>query len=285
MFHGVGFEESHSRSFPRTVRGAQKVCEAVDSYPGGLVDHQILYRLDVRSPEGLAALRDRLDRVPDGALVSHEDHTPGQGQYADREYFERFIKGRSGMSDVEAREHVDRLISDRDARRDVREKALSWLGTRSGRIRLLGHDPSSANEITELIERGGAVAEFPTTLEAAQAAREHGLPVVMGAPNILRGSSHNGNASGRDLVARGLVTAVASDYLPSGLLAAALLLAREGLATLPVAVGLVTSGPAEVAGLTDRGRLASGLRADLVLVEPREPWPMVRSVLWAGGAR
>lgn len=285
VFHGIGFEESPGRGMPRSVQNAVNVCTAIDAYPAGLVDHRILYRLDVRSPEGLAALRERLDQVPEGVLVSHEDHTPGQGQYADRSYLEKYLMGRRDMSEEEARAHVDGLIRDRDGRLDVRAETLGWLGSQAGRIRLLGHDVSSAEEITELIERGGTVAEFPTKLEAAEAARERGLSVVMGAPNILRGRSHNGNASGRDLVARGLVTAVASDYLPSGLLAAAMLLAREGFTTLPAAVGLVTSGPAEVAGLTDRGRLEPGLRADLVLVEPREPWPMVRSVLWGGSAR
>ncbi|GAB3562330.1 alpha-D-ribose 1-methylphosphonate 5-triphosphate diphosphatase [Amycolatopsis endophytica] len=285
VFHGVGFEESHGRGMPRTVAGAQKLCEAIDAYPAGMVDHRILYRLDVRSPEGLSALRDRLDQVPDGALVSHEDHTPGQGQYADREYYERYLMGRRGLSGAEARTHVDRLIAERDGKLDVREEAMTWLAERSPRIRLLGHDPSSASEIEELRGRGGAVAEFPTTIGAAQAARAHGFPVVMGAPNILRGRSHNGNASGRELVERGLVTAIASDYLPSGLLAAAMLLAAEGLATLPEAIGLVTGGPAEVAGLADRGRLSPGLRADLVLVEPRQPWPAVRTVLSPGGAR
>jgi len=285
VFHGVGFEESTGRGMPRSVRAAEALCDALDAYLGGPVDHRILYRLDVRCPEGLAALQRRLDAVPDGALVSHEDHTPGQGQYADREYYERYLMGRRGLSEMEAREHVDKLIAERDGRLDVREEAFAWLAARSARIRLLGHDPSSAAEIAELRERGGAVAEFPTTLEAAEAARANGFPVVMGAPNILRGRSHNGNASGRELVSRGLVTAIASDYLPSGLLAAAMLLAEEGLATLPEAIRLVTAGPAEVAGLADRGRLAEGMRADLVLVEPTRPWPAVRSVLSAGTAR
>lgn len=286
VFHGVGFEESHGRGVPRTVPEAQMVCGAIDSYcSGGLIDHRILYRLDVRSTEGFAALRDRLDHVPDGALVSHEDHTPGQGQYADRGYYERHLAGRRGMTESDARDHVDELIAVRDRMLDVREESLRWLGGRVPRIRLLGHDPSSATEIDELVARGGTVAEFPTTVEAARAAQGCGLPVVMGAPNILRGGSHNANASGRDLVAQGLVTAVASDYLPSGLLAVAMLLAAEGTVTLPAAVGLVTSGPAEVAGLTDRGRLAPGLRADFVLAEPRDPWPVVRSVLSTGQQR
>lgn len=158
---------------------------------------------------------------------------------------------------------------------------MTWLGeqARAGRIRLLGHDPASAEEIEQLRARGGVVAEFPTSREAAQAAYDCGLPTVMGAPNVLRGGSHNGNASGRELVHLGLVTALASDYLPSGLLAAALLLAREGVATLPAAVRLVTEGPAAVAQLADRGRLEPGMRPDLVLVGTGQQWPHVRAVL------
>ena len=99
------------------------------------------------------------------------------------------------------------------------------------------------------------------------------------APNVLRGSSHNGNASGRELVGRGLVTAIASDYLPSGLLAAVFALEGEGLLSLPEAIGLVTAGPADVAGLPDRGRLQPGLRADMALIATGPLWPVVRSVL------
>jgi alpha-D-ribose 1-methylphosphonate 5-triphosphate diphosphatase len=150
-------------------------------------------------------------------------------------------------------------------------------------VRLVGHDPASAAEIAALAGRGGAVAEFPTTVEAAAAARERGMPVVMGAPNALRGGSHSGNASARELVARGLVTALASDYLPSGLLAAAFLLAADGVTTLPAAVGLVTAGAADAVGLPDRGALSPGSRADLVLAEAGQPWPVVRTVLRAEG--
>ena len=284
VFHGAGFEESHGRGLARSVAGAEQVCAAVDACPDGLVDHRVLYRLDVRCPDGLAGLRRRLGDVTGPALVSHEDHTPGQGQYADRSYYERYLVGTRGLSATEAARHVDDLIADRGGRLDVREEALGWLGerARAGRIRLLGHDPSSAAEIDELVGRGGAVAEFPTTLAAAEAARERGLPVVMGAPNVLRGSSHNGNASGRELIERGLVTSIASDYLPSGLLAAVFTLVAVARISLAAAVALVTSGPADVAGLADRGRLQPGLRADLALIAARDRWPVVHSVLVSG---
>ncbi|PXY30414.1 alpha-D-ribose 1-methylphosphonate 5-triphosphate diphosphatase [Prauserella sp. PE36] len=284
VFHGAGFEESLGRGLARSVATALDLCRTVDVQRDALVDHRILYRLDVRCPTGLAALRERLADVDGPALVSHEDHTPGQGQYADRTYYERYLAGTRGMSDAEAREHVDELISDREGRLAVRDESLEWLGSqaRAGKVRLLGHDPDSAAEITALRERGGLVAEFPTTVDAARAAREQGLAVVMGAPNVLRGGSHNGNASARELVSHGLVTALASDYLPSGLLGAALLLAGQGLVSLPEAVALVTGGAAEVAGLPDRGRLEPGLRADLALVAPGTPWPAVPAVLRAG---
>lgn len=112
-----------------------------------------------------------------------------------------------------------------------------------------------------------------------------GAPVVAGAPNLLRGGSHTGNVSASELVAAGLVTAVDSDYLPSGLVAAAFGVAERGLVDLPTAVALVTSGPADAAGLTDRGRLVPGARADLALVSPASGarrWPAVRRVLRAG---
>jgi alpha-D-ribose 1-methylphosphonate 5-triphosphate diphosphatase len=187
------------------------------------------------------------------------------------------------MTNDEARAHVDRLIVERDDKLPVRAEALEWLGglARSGAIRLLGHDPTNAAEIDELVARGAAIAEFPTTLEAAAAARERGLWVVAGAPNVLRGGSHSGNVSGTELAARGLLTALASDYLPSGLVAAAFLLAARGVVSLPTAVALITAGAADAAGLDDRGRLAPGTRADLVLVHPGDPWPVVRSVLRA----
>ena len=281
VFHGTGFENTYGRGVPRTVEGAQQVCAAIDARARGLVDHRLLYRLDVRSADGLAALQERLANITERVLVSHEDHTPGQGQYADRRYYERYIAGTRGLSEQEAVDHVDDLVAERDRRLGLRDATMAWLGEQAhaGRIRLLGHDLSSAAEVDDLVRRGGAVAEFPTTLEAAEAARERGLPVVMGAPNVLRGSSHNGNASGRDLVGRGLVTAIASDYLPSGLLAAVFALAGDGLLSLPEAIGLVTAGPADVAGLPDRGRLQPGLRADLALIATGPPWPVVHSVL------
>lgn len=290
VFHGAGFQDKLSGAMTRTVRTAIEVCDAVAARaaaPAVLVGHRLLYRLDARSSEGASALAEALEARQAHAeslpLVSHEDHTPGQGQYADRQYMERYVASSRGLSAEEAERHVDEMIEARDAHLPALERNMAWLGSLAlaGRVRLVGHDMDSPAAVEALRARGGSVAEFPTTVDAARAARDLGLPVVMGAPNVMRGESHSGNVSAAELVGLGLVTALASDYLPSGLLAGSFTLARSGLATLPAAIGLVTSGAAASAGLSDRGRLAAGLRADLALVDDAGSWPVVRATFRA----
>ncbi|GHG98891.1 alpha-D-ribose 1-methylphosphonate 5-triphosphate diphosphatase [Pseudodonghicola xiamenensis] len=132
-------------------------------------------------------------------------------------------------------------------------------------VRMGSHDDRTQRGREEWRGRGVRIAEFPETLVAAEAARAGGDAVVMGAPNVMRGGSHNGNVSARDLVTAGLCDALASDYHYPSLCRAALSLAREiGMAA---AWRLVSSGPAELLGLTDRGRLTPGRRADILVLE------------------
>ncbi|TDD13188.1 alpha-D-ribose 1-methylphosphonate 5-triphosphate diphosphatase [Nonomuraea diastatica] len=286
VFHGVAFE-SHNRkgrTVERAIRLAAAIRERVES-GHAMVDHRVLYRLDARDPAGLAALGTCLSgAVTPPPLVSFEDHTPGQGQYRDSAVYRRWLEGTEGISAEEAQQRVETLVAERDARIGHREVALGRLAEHAalGRARLLAHDPVTAEEIDVALANGVSVAEFPTTMEAAGAARERGLRVVAGAPNILRGGSHSGNVAAAELVAAGLVDGLSSDYLPSAPLAAALLLASRGVVPLPRAVALVTSGPAAVAGLTDRGALVPGRRADLVVVTTDGGWPTVRMTVAAG---
>jgi alpha-D-ribose 1-methylphosphonate 5-triphosphate diphosphatase len=287
VFHGAGFHETTSGLYKRSAQAAVELCTVVAarSAAGAPVDHRLLYRLDARSAEGATALAGQLATAEGVPLVSHEDHTPGQGQYADRVHMERYLASADNLTPEQARLRVDELIADRERYLPALERNMAWLGelAKAGKIRLVGHDPDSPEAIEALRQRGGSVAEFPTTVAAARTARDLGLPVVMGAPNVLRGLSHSGNVSARELIELGLVTSLASDYLPSGLLGAAFMIAKAGLLPLQAAVGLVTSGPAQVAGLADRGRLVPGLRADLVLVEPAGDWPVTWTVVRAGG--
>lgn len=138
---------------------------------------------------------------------------------------------------------------------------------RDSGVRLGSHDDATADTRALWAGRGADVAEFPETLEAAEAAKAAHAHVVLGAPNLVRGGSHKGNVSALDLVTMGLCDALASDYHYPSPRRAALMLARSGLMDLGPAWALVSSGPAAVLGLTDRGVLAPGKRADIVVLD------------------
>lgn len=293
-FHAVSFQAKSAVGMPIRSPKAAEVYGAVNSLEAPRMDHRILHRLDVRCPEGVDLLKAQLGlelagREPAGVgqgippLISHEDHTPGQGQYRDRSVMERWLQEAEAMTTREARQHVDGLIAERGRNRHFKEQTLTWLGglAHRGAITLMGHDPASPAEIDELLARGGAVAEFPITVDAAQRAASMGLAVVAGAPNILLGGSHSGNVSAAELARNRTLSVLASDYLPSSLLAAALELVRLGLATLPESIGMITANPARAAGLDDRGILAPGKRADLVLFSDAGRWPLIVKTLSA----
>jgi alpha-D-ribose 1-methylphosphonate 5-triphosphate diphosphatase len=108
------------------------------------------------------------------------------------------------------------------------------------------------------------MSEFPTTVAAAQRAKNLGLLTVMGGPNVVRGGSHSGNVSATELAKQGLLDVLSSDYVPGSLLSAVARLVQEGVMSLPEAVATVTRHPAQATGLNDRGALEIGFRADLV---------------------
>ncbi|SMX26545.1 Alpha-D-ribose 1-methylphosphonate 5-triphosphate diphosphatase [Pelagimonas phthalicica] len=131
------------------------------------------------------------------------------------------------------------------------------------------HDDHSAEDRALWRARRAQVSEFPETLEAAQAAREAGDFIVLGAPNVVRGASHAGNVSAQDLIGAGLCDALASDYHYPSPARAAWRCFELGLLDEADAWHLVSAGPAQLLGLQDRGRFAPGCRADLVVMEPQ----------------
>jgi alpha-D-ribose 1-methylphosphonate 5-triphosphate diphosphatase len=161
------------------------------------------------------------------------------------------------------------LMQALEAESDEVPAALDWLCKQLAAqgIAMGSHDDTTAEGRARWAARGVDVAEFPETLEAAEAARDLGGIVVMGSPNVVRGGSHNLNVSAVDLIAMGYCDALASDYHYPSARRAALMLWQNGMLDLTAAWGLVSAGPAGVLGLTDRGVLVPGKRADLVVLE------------------
>jgi alpha-D-ribose 1-methylphosphonate 5-triphosphate diphosphatase len=217
-------------------------------------------------------------------LISVMDHTPGQRQFVQLSRYAEYYKGQFGMSDAE----LESLIAQR--RRDQEEfsarNRTAVIGmARSSGIPVASHDDATLVHVEEAIHDGVSIAEFPTTFEAAEASHKAGMAVLMGGPNIVRGQSHSGNVSARDLAEYGLLDVISSDYVPSSQLLGALLLeAAVEAITLPEAIAMITRNPARAAGFTDRGEIKPGLRADLVRVCHAGALPVIRDV-WAKGER
>lgn len=213
------------------------------------------------------------DRV---GIVSLMDHTPGQRQFRDISKLKTYVASKRGMSDQEFEEHVQNLLRLRETYGDLHEVKTVEEAGRFGAV-LASHDDTTAEQVEVSAGHGIHLAEFPTTVEAAQACRANNIAIMMGAPNIIRGGSHSGNVSALDLAERGLLDIISSDYVPAALLLSAFRLAAQW-DDLPRAIRTVTANPAEATGLSDRGRLAPGLRADLVRVSALGDTPVVRGV-------
>lgn len=244
-------------------------------------DHRLHLRCEV-SDEGVLDLFDRMADHPLVRLVSLMDHTPGQRQFADIQMYRRFTRGKN-WTDAEFEEHLrDRMRQ--HARHAGPNRARILAMCRERGIPLASHDDTVPAHVDEAAEDGLTVSEFPTTLAAAERARLRGLAIVMGAPNVVRGGSHSGNVSALELAEVGLLDGLSSDYVPASLLHAAFVLHGRAGVPLPEAVACVTLRPAGMVGLSDRGAVEPGLRADLVRVRVVDDLPVVRAV-WRGGVR
>lgn len=281
LYHGTGFRNQSVRGVERSVNRALEEAAVIDTMPRGRVDHRVLHRLDLLSEEGASALTKRFEEMPARdypTLVSFEDHTPGQGQYVDAEGLRRYLIDNEGVSEQEADERMAQLIDGAETGAVTKQRNEQWLSELSaaGRIRSLGHDMDTADVVDRNIDLGVEVAEFPTTIEAARQASQRGLVIAGGGPNALRGRSHNNNVSAARLAEEGLLDALTSDYFPPALLGGAMVLLRKGFVDLPGAISLITSGPARLAGLTDRGELSEGRLADLAFIDfANTTWPRV----------
>jgi alpha-D-ribose 1-methylphosphonate 5-triphosphate diphosphatase len=247
-------------------------------------DHFLHLRCEVPMPDIIADTEKMLGRR-EVRLISLMDHTPGQRQFRDEVKLRAYYRGKKGgMTDPE----LDELFAVRRRYQaehaEPNRRGLVDLAKRHG-IPLASHDDTVPEHVSEAIEDAVAIAEFPTTAEAARTLHAAGIKVLMGAPNLVRGGSHSGNVATADLAVAGVLDIMSSDYVPSALLLAPLRLPEVvPQFDLPAAIRTVSRTPAHAVGLTDRGEIAVGKRADLVRVYRRAGASTARMV-WREGRR
>lgn len=198
-------------------------------------------------------------------LLAYNDHTPGIVKRLDDAKQVAKYAGRAGISPEAFRALVDRAWSRRAEVPAARARLAA--AARAAGIPMLSHDDATPAMRRDFRALGARICEFPMAEAVAEEARAMGEHVVMGAPNVVRGGSHLGWAAAAPLAERGLVTVLASDYVWPTMAEAAFVLVGRGVLDLAGAWALVSTNPAEAAGLADRGRLAPGLRGDVVLME------------------
>ena len=247
-------------------------------------DHFLHLRCEIPMPDVVEEAKELIDR-PDVRLMSLMDHTPGQRQFRDEVKLREYYRGKSGgMTDAQLDVLFKRRFDYQQAYAANNMRAIVALAHQY-RIPLASHDDTTDENVIDAIRDRVAVAEFPTTVEAARGLHEAGIDILMGAPNVVRGGSHSGNIAAVDLAREGMLDILSSDYVPSSLLMGALMLPKHVPAIdLASAVRTVTKTPAEAVGLADRGEIAIGKRADLIRVHVAGNVPVVRCV-WREGRR
>ena len=244
-------------------------------------DHLLHIRLEL-AQENLLEMFEPFLQDERLRLVSLMDHTPGQRQWTDIGHYRTYVTGKRGWSEEKVDSMLERLL-DRQQRNVTGNRAaiIERCSARAQPVPLATHDDTTVDHVAEGVAEGVSISEFPTTLTAARAARENGLGIIMGAPNVVRGGSHSGNVSAAELARNNLLDVLSSDYVPASLLHAAFLLQEEGF-SLPKAIATVSRNPARMIGLSDRGEIAPGLRADYLRVRLVDGYPVVLGVWKAG---
>ncbi|WP_439594843.1 alpha-D-ribose 1-methylphosphonate 5-triphosphate diphosphatase [Falsiroseomonas sp.] len=206
------------------------------------------------------------------ALLAFNDHTPGIAKRLPDPAKAAAYAQRGGVPVAEFARMAEAAMA-RRPEVPAAQARLSAAAQAAG-IPMLSHDDATPEARAAFRALGARVCEFPMSEAVAKAARDAGEHVVMGAPNVVRGGSHMGWGSAAPMAEQGLVTILASDYYWPAMLEAAFVLADRGVLDFRAAWALVSANPAEAAGLTDRGRIAPGLRGDLVLVDPARRAPI-----------
>lgn len=278
VFHALSF--ANEELGVRNNAFAASVARAVHSWnPHGLVDNRVHCRYEVTDPTAPEVL---LDLMASGEmhLLSVMDHSPGQGQFKDIAAYRDYLARTYKKSEAE----LDILVQNKLAQAGgaiERIRQLIAAAKESG-IRIASHDDDAPEKVLALHDLGVGISEFPINLESARTAHERGMSTVFGAPNILRGKSQSGSIRALDAIIAGLADCLCADYHPATLIVAVFRLPELAGISLAEAVRLVSTNPAKAVGLTDRGEIAVGMRADLVSVAHINGLAQASSVFSAG---
>lgn len=244
-----------------------------------LIRHKFHLRLEINNIEAIDHVKQLLQQKEIDQL-SFMDHSPNQGQFQDDNVYRRYLMQHRHMNESEAELF---MMKKKEAKR-ISSESLQQLADLAyeNNIPLASHDDDSFEKLMQVKRWRAKISEFPISLDVAKKAKEMGLLVVMGAPNVLLGGSHSKNLSAKTALEQQTVDILCSDYHPSSLLHALFLLEREGFDFVEI-VNKATFNPAKALGIDAHiGSLEVGKQADLIIVKKINERPVIEMVMVEG---
>lgn len=268
--HAVSFADNELGL--RSPEEAQKCVWKIKAFQQSgqaLIKHLSHIRYEVGSQKSFQVIKTLLDEgLVD--MISIMDHTPGQGQFRSMESYMKFHSDEYDLSENEIHKKAKEKQENNHQAWQMVKSLASRVALSS--IPMLSHDDDTADKVALIKSMGIGACEFPVTLEAARKACEAGLDLFMGAPNLIRDTSTNGNLKASDVLKQGLCTGLVSDYYPESLFQACFMAAKH-TPTLEEALVKVTSGPGAFLNFDTRpGVLAPDADADILIVNRDHKW-------------
>lgn len=270
-----GGENAVRRNQLRSPDNLKRLISLIRTFHEGdhIIRHRFHCRYEITNTAGYPMLLDFIRRG-DMQLLSFMDHTPGQGQYRDLEFFKQHV-----MLGQQTDAEKEQILAERMGRAKLTAGQLAAAADMAfeAGIPIASHDddsPAKLDYVTQSLH--ARICEFPVELSVARRARQLGMQVVVGATNVLMGRSHSNNLSALEAVQAGCADILVSDYFPAAILHAVFQLKERGLLTLPEAVNMATYNPARAVMVDDRlGSIEPGKCADLLLVSKKGPIPVI----------
>lgn len=275
-YHAIAFEDVPDDN--RSIELARRLAEDIrdfDRETGARVDNRLHMRCELTNQTAVEAVSKEIRSG--GDLVSLVSHVPGTGQFAGDSTLAQRYKHSSEISDTSLQElHTHRNGTSKE---NIRSRAREITRSANDRnIPVASHDDESVSGVENAAALGVDISEYPLSQRVARRATELNMTVAMGAPNVVRGGSLWDGPDAAQAIKDGVVDVLCSDFRPQSLLSSIYIESDE---PLKERVSRVSTNPAAVAGLYDRGRLERGARADIVIVDP-EPVPSVARTYVAG---
>ncbi|QOG12349.1 alpha-D-ribose 1-methylphosphonate 5-triphosphate diphosphatase [Arcobacter sp. FWKO B] len=263
MYHAIGFNDeelSKGRGTGQSKELIEEIYEANKKHLG--VDNLVHARFEITSETSLATIKQLIiDKKVD--MLSIMDHSPGQGQFKTLESWKKYHLSAYEIEDRDVEEYLKSKTS-KDKVGIVEDLVSFGL---EHNIPVLSHDDDCEEKLNTLKNLGVTFSEFPLSVEVARKAKQMNISTGMGAPNVVRGGSQSGNIAARELIKEGVCDFLCSDYHPASLLMSPYRLKEDVGLSLEKGFAMISSTPARLAGLTDRGEIKEDMLADIVIID------------------